>query len=162
MALTGDSRVRADRILGAAAESRARLTELANRWGDIFGPLGETLFWIVALDDTLNETSGIAYRGPRDADPAGQLIPGLRYARNKVAHGVDVTTVSDRYGGAVLGLMQLGVGRLGDPAEHRWKAGLPPSGRDHKDQNDAYDAHLAQRGILPTIDAALDYIRRQV
>jgi len=167
VALADETRGRVERIVAAAEASFVRLTGVAevidaDTPDDIFGPLGEAVLWIVALDDTLRKSLGLDYESTRKDDPNGRLIQGLQHARNKITHGLDVTTTSELYGGAMLGRLKLGTGRLNELPEHRWKAELPPSSRDNDQQKQPYADHLAGQGVLPTIRAALDYLRRVV
>ena len=54
-----------------------------------YAALGETLWWIFALNDYY-EKSGHkkVYLEHRDKSPYGFVIPGLKYARNEVGHGL--------------------------------------------------------------------------
>lgn len=52
----------------------------------LFGPIGEVLGWIVAVDDILEDADG-TYRARRDGHADGRLMRGLRYARNQVIRG---------------------------------------------------------------------------
>jgi hypothetical protein len=47
---------------------------------------GQALFWLCSFDEQHAEIAG--YRNARDSDAHGQVIEGLRFARNAVAHGV--------------------------------------------------------------------------
>jgi hypothetical protein len=62
----------------------------------MFEALGGCLAWLCALDDCLAEIHP-HYRNQRNSDPAGlgQLLLGLRYARNAVLHGDQVASVAD-------------------------------------------------------------------
>jgi hypothetical protein len=53
---------------------------------DVFAPIGELMFWIVAADEGLRKQYGQAYTGWRDNHQHGHLFPAIRYARNTVAH----------------------------------------------------------------------------
>lgn len=59
----------------------------------MYEALGECLYWLCALGETLKETRGGSYMRQRDTDGAGRCLPGLRYARNQDVHGVMVVDV---------------------------------------------------------------------
>ena len=60
---------------------------------DLFAPLSEALWWVTVLNDSFWfwNTDGSRYPSARDPDEGGQLLIGLRYARNRLTHDVDVT-----------------------------------------------------------------------
>lgn len=51
-----------------------------------YAALGETLWWVFSLDEHYRHHFGKAYEKHRDDDSHGQVILGLRFARNKVGH----------------------------------------------------------------------------
>jgi hypothetical protein len=61
----------------------------------------QALFWICAFDEQFHKTAG--YKGAREKDPNGQIINGLRFARNAVAHAVTpLAEISPENPGAVI------------------------------------------------------------
>jgi hypothetical protein len=53
-----------------------------------YAALGETIWWIVALDEHYRHHYGRRYERFRDASEYGRQIPGIRYARNLVGHQI--------------------------------------------------------------------------
>jgi hypothetical protein len=54
-----------------------------------YSSLGETLWWIVALDEHYrNQRKQAAYLKLLKSDEDGYVIPGLRLARNRIGHGL--------------------------------------------------------------------------
>lgn len=54
-------------------------------WIEAHIALGQALWWSCLLDETCFTDPG--YEAMRDADGFGRVLPGLRYARNAMAHG---------------------------------------------------------------------------
>ena len=54
------------------------------------------MFWIIAADEGLRKQYGQPYSRWRDKHQHGHLFPGLRYARNKVAHESEAWDYEDR------------------------------------------------------------------
>ena len=63
---------------------------------DVFAPIGELVFWIIAADEGLRKQYGQPYTGWRDKHQHGHLFPAIRYARNKVAHESEAWDYEDR------------------------------------------------------------------
>ena len=152
------------RYLGhALGQAMGRLEPLAaSHPGTAFGPLGEALFWLVALDDLLEDVGGELYRNERDADDAGRLMRGLRYARNQVAHGTLVATLVDvNPDNAVLDVMILDQARLDTPIRLIWLARreFPEPTRDQRGADEVYDAELAGKPLLDTLARAVRFAR---
>jgi hypothetical protein len=49
------------------------------------------VFWACALDERLSEIDP-AYEARRDGDEHGQVLPALRFARDRHTHQVAITT----------------------------------------------------------------------
>ena len=129
-----------------------------------FGPLGEALFWLCSLDQLLIDVHGSSYEDVRDKDPDGRLVPGLRFARNRVAHGVEVASVSEiNPENAVLGLGILGQMRLGTPANLTWSRfdaiPLPPPKLRRPAQEASYQEHLAGKAVFETVEDGVQWLR---
>jgi hypothetical protein len=112
---------------------------------DTFAELGESLFWLVALAEATGRHKT-------------ELLGGLRWARNRIAHGVVLTAVEWHYG-TDLGRWVLGSGELGTSSGHEW---LPrdaivtlrtPRGDPAGEM--AYDKRLAGQRVLDVLRAAL-------
>jgi hypothetical protein len=157
-------RDRADRILRAAEAARNRVELLSAE--STFGPVGEALVWLVAVDDLL-ATADRGYRSRRDADPDGAALPGIRYARNAVVHGEMVVTTTYVKPGAVLGAAALGTFALGEGPSIRWInrvsiAHTPRASRHLAAQEQSYDSHLAGREIREPLNSAVEFLRDAV
>ena len=152
------------RQLGLAAMKWAiERSHSAQESGDeesFFASVAESAWWITMLDETLWKTTD--ERGPyqdfRDSSPDGSLLGGLRYARNRQVHDVEVT------------------GMQGNPLLTRrnneagggwfWRAldapGVPiykrQNGRWGKIQEDSYRKDLADHPILDTLGRAAHFL----
>lgn len=57
-----------------------------------FTGVAESLWWITTLDEALRTTHAAEdYETRRDSDPVGRVIPGLRYARDRLVHDAFAT-----------------------------------------------------------------------
>jgi hypothetical protein len=72
-------------IRNALADARQRVAQ-STKPDDVFAPIGELVFWIIAADEGLNKQYRQSYTRWRDKHQHGYLFPAIRYARNKVAH----------------------------------------------------------------------------
>ncbi len=132
------------RVALAAAHGRFKQDHANRDVAAWYASLGETLWWIFALDDHYWNLDESVYKPLRDSDEDGYVIPGLRLARNRVGHGLALM-LEDPAGHspflappapAKLTLAQLIWRRLED---------LPPVEKDKKGEAQAavYRAHLA-------------------
>ncbi len=145
-----------DRLIEAA--SGATASTYAER---VFAPVGELVMWLCAFDDLLDSS---VYRSARDADPAGCVLPGIRFARNYVIHGDVIVEVTERrpaggtYGGSAYGSVAYG----GGAEEYRWvlRSRLPQL-HPSPTLEAAYDSLLAGQHVLPISRGALNYLRSQ-
>ena len=151
-------RQRVDHLRKAAAAAILRLEAVGVDPGAAFGPLGETLTWICAQDELL-EREVPAYASRRNSDSTGKSLRGLRFARNHVIHGVNVSTVARLDGGAVLGLATLPI-VLGAPPSLRWMSAsdLPALSQPRPTQERAYEVLLQGKIILPTVREAQAFL----
>jgi hypothetical protein len=125
----------------AAAYNRFRRDATTPNVSAWYASLGETLWWIVALDDHYRTRYKSAYARLRDCDKDGYVIPGLLLARNQVGHALarmleDPGSPSTVLPSAGLTLNQLVWRRLED---------LPPVKKTKVSdfQEAIYEAHLA-------------------
>jgi hypothetical protein len=113
---------------------------------NVFQELGEALFWMCAYAE-----AGRGYRTDR--------LIGLNWARNRVAHGLIVTTPVNWMWGTELGRWQLGKGVLGATSGHKWLArsdnGLLRAAHPSPRQDRAYDAELAGRYVGESLVAGV-------
>ena len=151
-------RQRIDHLRNAAAAAVLRLEAVGVDLVAAFGPLGETLTWICAQDELLKREVP-AYGSRRNSDSAGKSLQGLRFARNHVIHGVNVSTVARLDGGAVLGLATLPI-VLGHPPSLRWMpaSDLPALSKPCPAQERAYEIMLQGKTILPTVREAQAFL----
>ncbi len=115
----------------------------------MFGPIGESLTWLRALDELLKDADP-TYAARRDGHPEGCVIPGLRWARNLAVHGVTVMEMVGVIPGAQPGLMRLGLSQLGSVQSCHWsgRVALPPPGRpQHPDTERSYDQHVGGKPL---------------
>ncbi|WBM79271.1 hypothetical protein KIV56_12540 [Cryobacterium breve] len=52
--------------------------------GAMYGPLAESVWWAICIDEELEAVEG--YRSRRNTDPQGNVVNGLRYARSALGH----------------------------------------------------------------------------
>jgi hypothetical protein len=132
-----------------AALGRLIVKEREGTDPDIFNELGEALFWLRALVEANRRSAPV--------------LDGLRWARNRIAHGLRLTAPTAWTYGSELGRMVLGQSMLGTASESRWlarseiAAGTPPWS-DAKGEA-AYDAHIAGQSVLPTLRDGLALAR---
>jgi hypothetical protein len=151
---------RAERLVSAAETACCRVRPLE---AEIFQPLGETLVWLVAIDDLLHAADS-NYRTRRDADPDGAGLPGLRLARNAVVHGVMVTSATYDKPGGGLAAAPLATFALGEGPSTRWVARAsiahtPKPGKHVPSQERSYDTHIAGHDVLSPLTLALGFLR---
>jgi hypothetical protein len=133
----------------------------------MFEAVGECLTWLSALDELLKSRTGYVTR--RDGDSKGKSLPGLRYARNQIVHGVAVVDVADVETvptPKVIMASGAGVGShsriITPPARIQWtfKHTLPPPGRPAPVLEAAYAAHIAGNEVVVPIHDAVDWLDR--
>lgn len=150
--------VRAHRLTGAAGAALARVTPTA----DLFASVGETLMWLVALEDLLVSADG-QYWAKRSGDADGAVLPGIRYARNAVVHGETVVTTINVSGGAMLGAAMLPF-MLGAGPSTTWSArasiGFTPDPHPYvAGQEQSYDGEVAGQDVHAPLERALAFLR---
>jgi hypothetical protein len=106
------------RLVDACEASLARLVEKESAGidPDVFAEVGEVLFWLYALAEENRKN-----RWP--------LFEGLRWARDRMAHGVMLAKPAEWHYGTELGRWVLGRGQLGTTSGHEWlqSSGIPQS-----------------------------------
>lgn len=50
----------------------------------MYGPLAESIWWAICIDEELELVTG--YKSRRNTDPKGNVVNGLRYARSALGH----------------------------------------------------------------------------
>ena len=141
----------AARLAAAARNAIDRLDEVQSAGidPDVFVEVGECLFWLIALADQLNAKD--------------DLVNGLRWPRDRIAHGQIVTAPTHWHYGTELGRWVLGAGALGTISQHLWVS-RPSVANRHERRQDAkwgpvYDAELAGRPVSAILWAALTLLR---
>lgn len=122
----------------------------------------EAINWACSLDEQLNAEDP-AYRDRRDSHSDGCSLPGLRYARDRVMHQVIVTAAEDNRSFFDPG--PGGVAHIASsyPVWARTTSLPEPTGRHkHEDRKDAYEAHIAERGVWKPLFAALRFLTEEL
>ncbi|WKZ83194.1 MAG: hypothetical protein QY307_02805 [Acidimicrobiia bacterium] len=92
-----EKRTLAFEALDRALERAARHNERA------FAALAEALWWVCVLNDSFwKGPSGDDYVARREGDERGPTLVGLRYARNRLTHDLDLTGMHGLIGGVDL------------------------------------------------------------
>jgi hypothetical protein len=127
--------------------------------------VAEFVFWACALDERLKKVDS-KYAARRDADEHGQVLPGLRFARDRHLHQVAVTTslmfVFERSdpNGPADGFIVSNVWRPLDAIPG--PTGSHKRNRDLPAQRATYEKHLEGRWPALAIGDALDFLNREV
>jgi hypothetical protein len=122
----------------------------------------EFLHWICALDEQL-KNGDPGYEKRRDKDEEGQVIPGLRYGRDRAMHQVVICAAKD-----VRGFFNPRPGGMLHIATSYpiWAptATLPPAeGNHHKPKlMEAYEQHVAERKAWQPLFMALEFLTREL
>ena len=134
--------------LAAAARNVIDRLDAAQSAGidpDVFVEVGECLFWLRALADHL--------------DANDDLVNGLRWPRDRIAHGQIVTAPTRWEYGTELGQRMLGAGMLGTMSQHLWVPRPAAANRRGRRQDNKwgpfYDAEVAGRPVSAILWAAL-------
>jgi len=162
---TPELRLRSQRVTDAASEALQRVGPQV--LSAPFAPIGETLMWLIALEDLVVaacNNAALNYWQQRNADPDGAVMPGIRYARNATVHGELVVTITAVNPGAVLGAAPLGTFALGQGPSAHWQPRRllkhAPKAAPHLAQQEAsYDSQIAGRAVLPPLELAFDFLR---
>ncbi|MCW2554231.1 MAG: hypothetical protein JWR78_4012 [Mycobacterium sp.] len=125
-----------------------------------YAALGETLWWIVGLDDQYRRIDRERYESHRDEDIHGCVLPGLRFARNRVGHGLAVL-LSDPTGRSVWESVE-GAGVDLDQLIWRPSEMLSCPGDAKNYQRQCYDQRLANKAARYAIrHANYFFVRRK-
>ena len=141
-----------DSAMRRAQQSQSGADEIS-----FFGFIAEAMWWLTMLDEALWKTyiGGVTYESAR-ASHVGDLLTGLRYARNRQVHD---TRVTGMHGNPLLAEGEAG------SCQWRWRPlnanGVPPfkpRGRRGRDGEQAYQDLMADREILPTLEQAAGFL----
>jgi hypothetical protein len=115
---------------------------------DTFAELGESLFWLIALAQATGKHKKT------------ELLRGVGWARNRIAHGVLLTAPVEWHYGTDLPRLVLGRGVLGTRSGHKWMPRdaivIPRTQQSNPTGEVAYDKHLAGQRVLDVLRAALE------
>jgi hypothetical protein len=127
-----------------AAIERCDAKESAGIDPDTFSELGESLFWLCALAEATGRHKT-------------ELLQGLRWARNRIAHGAILTAVR-WHNGTELDRWVLGRAELETTSGHEWLArdAIVISRTQRRDPGGemAYEKRLAGQRVLDVLRAA--------
>jgi hypothetical protein len=156
---TDPQHTRAQRLTTAATAALSRITD----YDELFGPIVETLIWLVAIDDLLLGADS-TYQEKRDADPDGVVLNAIRYAHNAVLHGDFVIETVVAKPPATWATTAYATATYAQDPSIRWLSrpaiGFTPRPTTHlPDQESAYDTELAAHHVLPSLVRALAFLR---
>jgi hypothetical protein len=136
------------RLACLAAIKRCAAKEGESLDPDVFAELGESLFWLLALGEATGR------------DRKTELLQGLGWARDRIAHGVLLTAPVRWHHGTDIGRWILGQGVLGTTSGHEWltRDAIETSRTQRRDPAGevAYDNHLAGQKVIEVLHAALE------
>jgi hypothetical protein len=154
--MTQDRQKQRNQLIRQALQAAVRRIDAAEV-GEVFAPVGELVFWIIAADEGLQKQYGPTYTWWRDKHRHGQLLQAIRYVRNRVAHESEAWDYEYR---------DVWTDRWFD----RWGAlmwvQLPPPGRapnkkvEQRRQKHfaAYNQHLRDKPVIDTTMNAVDLL----
>lgn len=120
--------------------------------------VGSALLWICALDEQFR--SEPSYKSRRRRDAEGRVIEGLRFARNRVAHGADIV-VAD---GGLLFPAFAGLGGTLEFGPQTWltanRMRTVAKDKGPTSERATYDAHVAGRLVPDPLRDALNWFER--
>lgn len=115
---------------------------------------GSALLWVCALDEQF--WSETAYNSTRNVDTDGKVIPGMRFARDRAAHGIEV--VSSEGG---LHYPLFADGTLDFSPEWMPRGSMQTTPRDEKaEQVSSYDNFLIGASVYDTFASAVQWFDR--
>lgn len=119
-----------------------------------FAVIGETLWWICVLDEMLRTKNQSAYEDGRPKDErASSLLLGMRYARNCIAHSVDVLEYIEPT--AVLRTIWASQYQ----ASWRWRQLPPVQEKRGRTGEEEYERVVAGYDVKQTLVEALTFLR---
>ena len=142
-----------------AALDRALDARKSDKIEEMFAPLAEALWWIVVLNDSYWQSDGEEYRKSRDSDEQGRILEGLRYARNRLTHDIDITGMH--------GLIESGLtlpfnlpANLGRIPMWMWRSvdKLPRASRRDRESEARYRESLEGKEVEATLQLAATFL----
>jgi hypothetical protein len=165
------SRVTREQLLRAAAQRAIDKVEAASGGRDeqaMFEALGECLTWICALDRFFEPRADYRSRRNSDRQGEGQLLLGLRHARNTILHGDAVVGVAESTDVPHPQVITNGRGRhsriVGPPTIVRWTFDqtFPTPTKPAPHLEPVYAAHIAGSEVSTTIGSAISWLDREL
>ncbi len=138
----------------ATNEAADRL--IAARWHDphkAFAATCEVLWWIHNLDELLTRRLGENYIEARRLNHIGDQLGGLRYARNRLTHTLDILEPVEPGGNA----RDAG---YGTPGYWKWRD-LPPEARSGNRVELEYRRYIAGHMVQSILTKVLTFLRTQ-
>lgn len=121
-----------------------------------FAAIGETVWWVTLVNDTLKNryTDAYRYAGDHVTPPVEDLIDGLRSVRHRLGHEVDLVEIVE----PIASRPDLGDGRI---TAWTWKHLPPPSRTRARDREgyEAYERAVAGHNIVYSFTSALCFLR---
>jgi hypothetical protein len=134
---------------------------------DVFIPLSEALWWAVIADDGFEDLAGIGtgyrpnlgdYKTSRSKDPHGQVLNGMRYARDRCGHQRALVAAEDDLTLPFTGPIMMG-------KFFRWRRSdqLPPADPRFRSKQlqPEYDRLLAGRLASESLEAATKWFAQE-
>lgn len=141
----------------AGRNSLDSLTAPGSEGKDVEIAVGSFLFWIVALDDRVRELNRNEYSALATRHAGSTLMPGLKLARNALAHGV--VPVSLPGGLTVPMTIPLVIHPVRWTSLSHLKEGWTPVATPHLSlQIGVYEEHLAERSTIPALQSTFDWV----
>ncbi len=113
----------------------------------------ETVVWACALDELLERMEPGAYAERRDGDPGGQVLRGLRWARNQGVH--QLLVLHRQVGGMMLPMIL-----PGGPSVLVWaeRSQAVPNARSQPKNERPYDQFVAGNQVAATLADAQRFL----
>jgi hypothetical protein len=139
--------------LRALSSAFARLEKERHDEEAAYAPVGEALFWASVCDEGYGALlSEWKYKAKRNADSDGELLNGMRWARNRMTH--QRALVVEKHYGAEVGFLVVGRGMLGTVDHMKWANSITIPPGTHDQGRNIYEARMAGRPVIPTLEAA--------
>lgn len=138
-----------------AATNRVNMVNASGK-PEAFAVIGEAVWWITVVDDNLRARYGKAYsQAEKGTTPRpGETMRGLRSARNRICHEVEVVDFIEAIGSRA----NRGDGRI---TAWAWRSVPPPRSRATRDiaGHNACEAVLAGQNIVQTFGLATGFLQ---
>lgn len=136
------------RIAFVAAHGRFQAAHADRNISAWYASLGETLWWIFAIDEHYRHANQAIYEELRNNDGNGRYISGLRLARNRVGHRLALM-LQDPSGRSVYSEAPSEEGVFIDQLMWRTLTDLPPGdpGKESSTQENSYRKYLEGNAV---------------